>query len=66
MRIQTDGAKKEILEKLRAAKLSIHGVEDYQLNVRLRPMCVLGFAAFTPAELKAATEQFARVVDKLT
>ena len=57
---------KEILEKLRAAKLSIHGVEDYQLNVRLRPMCVLGFAAFTPAELKAATEQFARVVDKLT
>ena len=57
---------KEILAMLRAAKLNVHGVEDYQLNIKLPPMCVLGFAAFPPTELKTATERFARVIDGLT
>ena len=57
---------KEILAMLRAAKLNVHGVEDYQLNIKLPPMCVLGFAAFPPTELKTATERFARVIDELT
>jgi hypothetical protein len=51
---------KEILVMLRAAKLNVHGVEDYRLNIKLPPMCVLGFAAFPPTELKTATERFAR------
>ena len=37
-----------------------------ELNIKLPPMCVLGFAAFPPTELKTATERFARVIDELT
>jgi Transcriptional regulators containing a DNA-binding HTH domain and an aminotransferase domain (MocR family) and their eukaryotic orthologs len=57
---------KDILAKLRATKLIAHGVEDYQLKNRLPPTCVLGFAAFTPMELKIAAERFARVIEGLT
>ena len=57
-------SEKQILSRLRAAKLDVHGVDDYRINTRLPPMCVLGFAAFNPAELMYATQRLSRAIEQ--
>ena len=53
---------KDIMSRLRAANLDVHGIGEYRISVKLPPMCVLGFAAFDPA-LKEATERLTQAIE---
>jgi hypothetical protein len=57
---------KQFLSRLRAAKLDVHGVEDYRISARLPPTRVLGFAAFNSTELKRATGPLSRAIERLS
>lgn len=58
-----EGSERDILMQMRKAQLDIRGIDDYRINIRLGAMCVLGFAAFNPTELKQGVITMANVID---
>jgi GntR family transcriptional regulator/MocR family aminotransferase len=59
-----DGTEEEILNKMKLARLDIRGINDYRIDVQLRAMCILGFAAFNIAEIKQGVIKMANIIDQ--
>lgn len=51
-----------IISRMRHRGIDIRGIDDYRIKAKLPPMCVLGFAAFRPSELKTGVVAFSQVL----
>jgi GntR family transcriptional regulator/MocR family aminotransferase len=61
----TGGHEQGIIARMRHRRIDIRGIDDYRIKAKLPPMCVLGFAAFRPSELKSGVVAFSDVLAEI-